>query len=206
MKNTADFWDKTSLKYSQKPVPNEEAYQKKLEKTQTYFNKDMNIFEMGCGTGSTALVHAAHVKHILATDISPKMLEIAKQKAEDQNITNVTFQVSGVDDLEVPDASMDAVLALSLLHLVEDKEKVMRDIYRMLTPGGIFVSNTGCLSGVFKLFKPIFWIAEKFNLVPMVKFFSKAENLKSIEDSGFEVVYKLDGGKDPSIFVIAKKI
>jgi len=38
--------------------------------------------EFGCGTGSTALLHASFVKHMTATDISDEMIEIAKQKAK----------------------------------------------------------------------------------------------------------------------------
>jgi cyclopropane fatty-acyl-phospholipid synthase-like methyltransferase len=42
----------------------------------------MELLEFGCGTGGTAIIHAPHVKHIRAIDISPRMIEIAKSRAE----------------------------------------------------------------------------------------------------------------------------
>lgn len=41
----------------------------------------MEVLEFGCGTGTTALAHAAYVRHILAIDIADRMIEIARQNA-----------------------------------------------------------------------------------------------------------------------------
>jgi ubiquinone/menaquinone biosynthesis C-methylase UbiE len=76
MNNEARFWDKRAEKYSQRPVADQNTYEKKLEITRTYFRPDSEVLEIGCGTGSTALAHAPYVKHILATDISPGMINI----------------------------------------------------------------------------------------------------------------------------------
>ena len=72
------FWDKIAVKYSRRPIADEASYQKKLEKSQAYFRPDTEVLEFGCGTGGTAIIHASHVKHIRAIDISPRMIEIAK--------------------------------------------------------------------------------------------------------------------------------
>ena len=80
MNRDARFWDKRAEKYSQRPVGDQATYEKKLEITRSYFRPDSEVLEMGCGTGSTALSHAPLVKHILATDISPGMIDIAKGK------------------------------------------------------------------------------------------------------------------------------
>ena len=65
----------------------------------------MEVLEFGCGTGSTALAHAPFVRHILATDISEKMLEIARAKAADGSVHNVTFQQGTLDDLDKADGT-----------------------------------------------------------------------------------------------------
>jgi SAM-dependent methyltransferase len=82
MSDEARFWDRRAEKYALRPVAGQEAYEKKLEITRSYFPRDSEVLEMGCGTGSTALVHAPYVRHILATDISPAMINIARGKAE----------------------------------------------------------------------------------------------------------------------------
>jgi ubiquinone/menaquinone biosynthesis C-methylase UbiE len=86
------FWDRIAHKYSLSPISNQQIYEKKLALTQQYLKPDMNVLEFGCGTGSTAIVHAPYVKHVTATDFSQNMIAIAKQKAVDKNIQNITFE------------------------------------------------------------------------------------------------------------------
>ena len=93
MDQSAKFWDKIAARYSKRPIADDAAYQKKLQVTHEYFRPDMEAMEFGCGTGSTAIVHAPYVKHIQAIDISSKMIEIAQGKADAKNIENVTFIV-----------------------------------------------------------------------------------------------------------------
>jgi ubiquinone/menaquinone biosynthesis C-methylase UbiE len=101
------FWNKLADKYSRQPISDEAAYEKKLEVTRKYFQPDMDVLEIGCGSGTTAIAHAPFVKHIRATDLSPRMIEIAQDKATAAGIDNVTFEALSVDALEVPGASLD---------------------------------------------------------------------------------------------------
>ena len=144
MAPSAKFWDKVALKYSKRPVADEAAYQRKLEVTQQYLRPDMQVLEFGCGTGSTAIVHAPHVAHIHATDISGKMIEIARSKAASGNITNISFEVSTIEDLDARDGAYDVVMGHSILHLLEDKDAAIAKAHRLLKPGGVFVSSTFC--------------------------------------------------------------
>jgi ubiquinone/menaquinone biosynthesis C-methylase UbiE len=139
---TAKFWDKIAERYAKRPVDDEAAYEKKLQVTRKYFQPDMQVLELGCGTGSTAIVHAPYVKHIHAIDISSKMLEIAQGKADANHVKNVTFEQSSVDALSVSDQTLDVVLALSLLHLLDNKEDLIAMVHKILKPGGVFVSST----------------------------------------------------------------
>ena len=70
MTQASKFWDKMAERYAKSPVADEESYQKKLQVTRDYFRPDMEVLEFGCGTGSTAIVHAPYVKHIQAIDVS----------------------------------------------------------------------------------------------------------------------------------------
>ena len=206
MADDARFWDRIAEKYAKKPVENEENYQRKLKGTQDYFRPDMEVLELGCGTGSTALVHAPHVHHIRATDISSKMIEIARGKAADAGVDNVTFDVTSVEDLDVPDASLDAVLALSVMHLVRDKDATMAKIHKMLKPGGLFVTSTPCLGDTMKWLKLVGPIGAALGLIPKVTIMTKDEWLKSLAPAGFAIDYQWQPEKSIGVFAVAKKV
>jgi ubiquinone/menaquinone biosynthesis C-methylase UbiE len=138
------FWDRIAKKYAARPVPDEGIYQTKLAKTREYLNPESMVFEFGCGTGSTSILHAHHVNHILATDISPAMIAIAREKAAAAGISNVTFECTEIHDMQLPDASIDLVMAHSILHLLSDPAAVLARMHALLRPGGVIVSSTLC--------------------------------------------------------------
>lgn len=206
MDYSAKFWDRIAKRYARQPIADEAAYQKKLKVTRQYFEPSMEVLELGCGTGSTALLHAPYVKHIRAVDISSKMIEIAEEKAKAQNIRNITFEQSTIDDCSAPDQSLDMVLALSILHLLPNKEEVITKVYRMLKPGGVFVSSTACLEDSnLKFMKYILPIGRFLGLLPLVKFFTKKALENALTDAGFSIDYEFQPGKSKAVFIVAKK-
>ncbi|MCG8436127.1 MAG: class I SAM-dependent methyltransferase [Gammaproteobacteria bacterium] len=205
MSQSAKFWDRLAERYSKRPVPDEAVYQKKLQVTQGYFKPDMEVLEFGCGTGSTAIIHAPYVKHIHAIDISSKMLEIAEGKARAKNIGNITFEQSTIEAISVPDQSLDAVLGLSILHLLEGKEAAIAKVYKMLKPGGVFVTSTVCLGETMKWFKIIGPVGHFLGLIPMVKVFTVQELEHSLTGGGFEIDHQWQPGKGRAVFIVAKK-
>ena len=52
-----------------------------------------------------------------------------------------------------PDASLDAVMAHNVLHLLEDRERAVADIHNMLRPGGVFVTSTACIGDMMLLLR-----------------------------------------------------
>lgn len=202
---SSKFWDKIAERYSKRPVADEAAYQKKLQVTREYFRPDMEVLEFGCGTGSTAIAHAPYVKHIRATDISAKMIAIAQRKVDAENVQNVTFEQSDIDGLNIADQSLDAVLGLSILHLLEDKEAAIAKVYKMLKPGGIFVTSTACLGDTMKFFKYIGPIGHFFRVIPLVKVFTTQELVDSLSNAGFTIDYQWQPGKGKAVFIVAKK-
>jgi ubiquinone/menaquinone biosynthesis C-methylase UbiE len=205
MYREASFWDRHAEGYSKRPIADEAAYQEKLKITREYFRPDMEVLEFGCGTGSTAISHAPFVKHIRATDISSKMIEIAKRKAAAGNVDNVTFEAVAIDGINIPDQSLDAVLGLSILHLLKDKSETIGRVHRMLKPSGIFVTSTACLGDTMKFFKFIGPIGRFLRLLPLVKVFTKKELEDSFTDAGFEIDYQWQPGKGKAVFIVAKK-
>jgi ubiquinone/menaquinone biosynthesis C-methylase UbiE len=205
MHYSAKFWDKIAERYSQQAIADEAAYQKKLQVTQTYFQPHMEVLELGCGTGSTAIIHAPYVKHIRAIDISAKMIEIAQSKAEANNIKNITFEQLTIEELTVSDCSLDVVLGLSILHLLENKEEVIAKVHQMLKPGGIFVTSTACLGDSMKWFKLIAPMGKFLGLIPLVKVFTVKELEESLTNAGLAIDYQWQPGKGKAVFIVAKK-
>ena len=196
----AKFWDGIAERYARTPIADEASYQKKLEITQGYLRPNMAVLEFGCGTGSTALIHAPYVKHIHAIDISSGMIEIARGKADASRTANITFDQSGFDDFDAPDQSFDAVFGLSILHLLENRDAAICKVYRLLKPGGIFVSSTACLGDWMKWFKFVAPIGNFFGLLPLVKVFTSEELVASLVNAGFEIDHRWQPAKGKAVF------
>ena len=205
MRQSSKFWDRIAERYAKRPVADEASYQRKLEITRGYFRPDWRVFEFGCGTGSTAIAHAPHVQHVLAIDISAKMIDIATAKAAAAGVRNVTFEQSTIEAFDAPDESYDAVLGLSILHLVEDKEAAIAKSFALLKPGGIFVSSTACLGDTMKFFKFVGPVGHFFGVIPYVKVFTRQALEDSITGAGFTIDHQWQPGKGKAVFIVAKK-
>lgn len=200
------FWDKHAVRYAKSTVSDEDSYQKKLQLTREYLRPEMEVLEFGCGTGSTAIAHAPHVKHIQAIDVSSKMLEIAQGKADAKKIGNISFELSNIDEFSVPDQTFDAVLALSILHLLKNKEEVVSKVHRMLKPGGIFVTSTICLGDTkMRFIRFVAPIGKALGLLPVLRVFTVRDLVDSLTHAGFTIDHQWQPGKSSAVFIVAKK-
>lgn len=204
MKESKEFWDKSAPRYAKSPVRDEGAYQKKLAITQEYFQPDWSMLEFGCGTGSTAIIHAPYVKHIIATDISDKMLDIAEQRARDAGIENISFQQGTLDSLELKAESFDAVLGLNVLHLLEDVDATISRVHGLLKPGGIFVSSTALIDEINVFWRLLIPLMQRLGFAPYVNRFGKQALVSKLTNAGFSVDHEWQPGKE-SVFIVARK-
>lgn len=200
----ARFWDKIAPKYARKPVPDETIYQRKLQLTQKYLEPDDLVLEFGCGTGSTALIHAPRVKRINASDISPAMIEIAKQRAEQDKVSNVSFDVGELESFKIEPQSYDAVLGLNIMHLLHNPGVTLDEVHKVLKTGGVFVSSTALLKHEPAFVRWIVNIMQAVGRAPHINFLTKDEYLKLVTDAGFEIVEQWMPDKS-SVFLIACK-
>ncbi|MEM9359118.1 MAG: class I SAM-dependent methyltransferase [Pseudomonadota bacterium] len=205
MPQAAKFWDRWAERYSRSPIADEASYQHKLKITQGYFTHDMEVLELGCGTGSTALLHAPFVKHIRATDLSGKMLDIARGKAETASVANITFEQASVETVDAADNSVDMVLALSVLHLLEDKDAALDKIYQMLKPGGLFISSTACLGDTMWYFKLLAPAGKLLGLLPTLRVFTQDNLRRSHIQTGFDIENFWQPAKGKGVFIVARK-
>src|SRR6056297_3182848 len=147
MQQSAKFWDKAAEKYAKSPIQDVEAYDYTLKRTRSYLSSTDKVLELGCGTGSTALLLAADVDQIVASDVSPNMIEIASRKAQLDQVPNVRFITADIFDKKIGEGPYDVVLAFNLLHLIEDTADAIQRIHGLLKPDGRFISKTVCKTG-----------------------------------------------------------
>ncbi len=208
MYKSEKYWDKTAERYSRSPISDEATYQRKLAETQGFLGHDMRILEFGCGTGTTAIHHAPHVRHVDAIDISENMLQIGRDKARKAGIDNITFTRGTLTDFNAENASIDAVLGLNVIHLLPDRKAVIAEVARILKPGGIFVSSTACLGHSFlrfiKLFAPL---GKMLGLMPDVYVMKEEELAEEVKRAGFTIERQWSHGKgNIAVFLVARKI
>lgn len=200
------FWNLIAERYARQSLPDEATYEKKLATTKTYLRGDMKALEFGCGTGSTALILAPHVSDYQAIDVSPKMIAIAQRKLADTAVDNLRFQQAPLEEYPVADGSLDVVLGHSILHLMHEPDAAVRRVYRMLKPGGIFVTSTACLRDGRRLFRLIAALSQWLPLIPTIKAFTRQELEASLTEAGFVIDYRLVPAHNPiACFLVAIK-
>ena len=200
--------DKIADRYSKSPVSDEESYQKKLKVTREYLKPYMEVLEFGCGTGSTAIAHAAQVKHIQAIDISSRMIEIAQRKADESDVKNISFERSSIDEFSVSDQTLDAVLGLSILHLLEDKEEVGRGNCQGLQnaqTGRRFHHQHRMPWRHDEDFQGYCTDRKILGLLPILKVFTARELEDSLIHADFAIDHQWRPGKGKAVFIVAKK-
>ncbi len=207
MNRSARFWDRMARRYSKTPIKDEASYERKLAQTREHLRAEHQLLELGCGTGGTALRHAPSVDKITAVDYSNEMLDIARERAAAAGVENIEFLCASLESLTAEAGSFDVVLALSLLHLVDDRDDALARIFAWLKPGGVFVSSTACLAehhGFLRYIKPV---AQRIGLFPSLEIFSVEALRGSIETAGFVIEdLWLQGHNRPHVaFCVARR-
>jgi ubiquinone/menaquinone biosynthesis C-methylase UbiE len=97
-----------------------------------------SVVEFGCGTGFYTEVLARKADTLLATDISPGMLDLAKQRVK---AANVTFQAEDCQRTSLPDHAFDTAFISLVIHFTEPDQTVI-EMHRILRPGGrLIIAN-----------------------------------------------------------------
>jgi ubiquinone/menaquinone biosynthesis C-methylase UbiE len=103
------------------------------------------VLDVGCGTGASALPAAQAVGRdgfVLGVDLSARLLDRARTKAMMCGVTNVEFQLADMTGLGYPDGRFDAVVSVFSIFFVPDMESLVRELWRMVRPGGKLAVTT----------------------------------------------------------------
>ena len=98
-----------------------------------------SVLDLGSGGGIDVLLSAARVGptgKVFGLDMTDEMLALARSNAEKAGSTNVEFLKGFIEDVPLPDASVDVVISNCVINLSTDKSRVIDEIFRVLKPGG----------------------------------------------------------------------
>jgi arsenite methyltransferase len=99
------------------------------------------VLDLGSGAGLDVLLSARRVApggHAYGVDMTDEMLAVARGNQQKAAVTNATFLKGTIEEIPLPDASVDVVISNCVINLAADKRAVLREAYRVLGPGGRF--------------------------------------------------------------------
>lgn len=95
-----------------------------------------DVLDLGCGSGENTLLLVHRGANVIALDISPDLIHVAKRRMSISGlVNNVQFLTASAHDLPLPDESMDVVLGIAILHHL-DMATISGQVMRVLRPGG----------------------------------------------------------------------
>jgi SAM-dependent methyltransferase len=97
------------------------------------------VLDLGSGAGFDCFLAAGRVGEkgrVIGVDMTPEMVEKARENARKSNCTNVEFRLGEIENLPVADNSVDVVISNCVINLAPDKRRVFSEAFRVLKPGG----------------------------------------------------------------------
>lgn len=97
------------------------------------------VLDLGCGAGFDAFLSSMKIGKegfIIGIDMTPNMVEKAKENAEKLGIKNAEFKLGEIEKLPLEDSSVDIIISNCVINLSPDKQRVFKEAFRVLRPGG----------------------------------------------------------------------
>ena len=142
--------------------------------------------DLGCGAGHVSFRIAAQLAEVVAYDLSQSMLATVQSAAADRGLSNIRVQQGVAEYLPFDDASFDFVFSRYSAHHWQDLGRALREVYRVLKPGGKVVFVDVMSPGVPQL-DTYLMAAELLRDTSHVRDYSAAEWLQEMSQAGLQV-------------------
>ena len=208
---TQKFWDKQAKRYDYSERQFAPVFKEIILQTKNNLTTDDKVLDFGCATGTKTIELADSVKHIHGFDISTEMINEANRKIKESNFKNITFMQGDIFDDNFEIASFDKIISYGVIHLLNDSDKIIRRLYDLLKPNGLFISSTACLKSkmAFKnsLEFNVYRLIKKLGIFPLhLNMFRPEDVEKIITNQGFQIIKTETIFHGITIsFIIAKK-
>ena len=136
------FWDKIAGLYDLAEFTNARVNAAARKRVGELVPAGASVLDCAAGTGEFSLAAARRAGSVLCTDQSLPMLEKARKKAEKRGLANITFAQRDITALPDPDGAFDVVIAGNVLHLLNDPEPAVRELWRVTAPVGRLILPT----------------------------------------------------------------
>ena len=136
------YWNNDAANYDARAKKSHKAYQTILTFIKNEISTEMDILDMGTGTGEIPIGIFSNVKSINAIDFSHEMIRIARKKARKKGIINISFLVEDGNQLNFEDNSFDVILIINLLHIVPEPENIINEAKRLIKKEGKIIVVT----------------------------------------------------------------
>jgi arsenite methyltransferase len=160
-----------------------------------------NVLEIGCGKGFNSKFLAVQHPNVKFTgvDLTPLHIKIAEEKA--RNLKNLSFQIGDFNQLNFPDASFDIVFAFECLCHAKQPETPLKEIFRILRPGGRAIVFDGYRKGKLTTFSRELQVATCLTETSMAvqQGFAEFENWLALANSAG---FNLEQSKDLSFAIV----
>ena len=158
---------------------------RRVKMLSSHLKPGMTVLELGCGAGYFTQELARSGADIVAIDVSPELLEIARANC---SAPNVRYQIQNAHALSYAEAVFDSVVGSSVLHHLEIEEG-LREIYRVLKPmGTIYFTEPNMLNPQIAIQKNIPWIKRRLGDSPDETAFVRWPLWRLLEQTGYREV------------------
>lgn len=203
---SAKFWNKQALSYDAAVRKHSSLYTKTVNAITQLLCPTDTVLDFACASGEIGLDVAGHVRKLHGVDISEKMIAIAKAKMAQQKIDNTVFECIDLSEQSLKASSFSAILALDILHLLDDPFATLKPLYRLLTPGGMLISQTPCLSERSLLFRAAIGLFQGIGMAPKIISLTFGELEDLVCSAGFIITEShIWDSKSSTWWILAKK-